>query len=246
MWQDVVELRDFYSGSLGHVAQRMIRRRVRELWPDVRGENVLGLGYATPYLRRFRAEAQRVLALMPGRMGVLPWPGEGRNSTAIAAEDELPLADLSMDRILLAHGLECTDQISAYLREVWRVLADGGRLLVVAPNRRGIWARLDHTPFGHGQPFSMDQLHQILRQSMFVPVRSLRALYVPPGQRRFLLAAAPAWENIGNRWFQPLAGVVLVEATKQTYAGTTVSAAPRRRYAPVGATSGGRDTRRSL
>ena len=48
MWQDVVDLRDFYETQLGQMARRMIRRGVRALWPDVRGQRVLGLGYATP------------------------------------------------------------------------------------------------------------------------------------------------------------------------------------------------------
>ena len=142
MWPDIIDVKDFYDSSLGLVARRMIRRRLRELWPDLRGMNVLGLGYATPYLRPFRGEAERVVAVMPVGMGVLHWPPEGPNLACIADEAELPLPDLSMDRVLLVHGLECTEQLRALLREAWRVMADGGRLLVVVPNRRSIWARI--------------------------------------------------------------------------------------------------------
>lgn len=219
MWPDIIDVKDFYDSSLGLVARRMIRRRLRELWPDLRGMNVLGLGYATPYLRPFRGEAERVVAVMPVGMGVLHWPPEGPNLACIADEAELPLPDLSMDRVLLVHGLECTEQLRALLREAWRVMADGGRLLVVVPNRRSIWARADHTPFGHGHPYSLEQLRRVLREAMFTPVNAARALYVPPSRRRFILAAAPAWENIGDRWFQPLGGVAMVEAGKQIYAG---------------------------
>ncbi len=219
MWPDIIDVKDFYDSSLGLVARRMIRRRLRELWPDLRGMNVLGLGYATPYLRPFRGEAERVVAVMPVGMGVLHWPPEGPNLACIADEAELPLPDLSMDRVLLVHGLECTEQLRALLREAWRVMADGGRLLVVVPNRRSIWARADHTPFGHGHPYSLEQLRRVLREAMFTPVNSARALYVPPSRRRFILAAAAAWENIGDRWFQPLGGVAMVEAGKQIYAG---------------------------
>ena len=238
MWQDIVDLSEFYTSSLGHTAQRIIRRRIRGWWSDVRGDSVLGVGYATPYLRPFRDEAARVLALMPGRMGVMAWPREGPNCAAICDEAHLPLPDLSIDRILVVHGLECSDQVRAYLREIWRVLADGGRLIVAVPNRRGIWARMDHTPFGHGQPYSIDQLHHALNNSLFVPQRSTRLLFVPPSRRRFLMAAAPAWENVGTRWFQPLAGVVLMEATKQMYAGTTVTAGARRIRAVASVPSG--------
>jgi len=234
MWQDVVDLRQFYDTSLGQVARRMIRRRLRALWPDVHGQSVLGLGYATPYLRPFQDEAQRVVALMPARMGVVHWPTEGPNRTAIAEEAELPLEDLSMDRVLLVHCLECTEQLRAHLREVWRVLADGGRLMVVVPNRRSIWARADHTPFGHGFPYSQGQIQKVLREAMFAPLQTSRALYMPPLKRRFLLTSAPAWEELGGRWLQPLAGVTLVEASKQVYAGVVERRRIGRRvYAPV-------------
>lgn len=237
MWPDVVDLHTFYHSSLGHVAQRAIRAQIRQFWPNVTGMSVLGLGYATPYLRAWREEALHVTAVMPARMGVMPWPPDHGNLATIAYETELPLADLSMDRILLVHGLEYSAHLHDLLREVWRVLAEGGRLLVVAPSRRGIWARLDHTPFGHGHPYSTAQLHRILRDAMFAPMRSGRALFVPPSRRRFVLASAPVWEKVGQRWLKPLAGVTMVEASKQIYGGTPVAARAgfRRIYSPSAA-----------
>ena len=62
MWQDIIDLNAFYASPLGQVARRAIRRRIRALWPDLRGQSVLGLGFATPYLRPFQGEAERVLA----------------------------------------------------------------------------------------------------------------------------------------------------------------------------------------
>src|SRR5947207_8712583 len=53
----------------------------------------------------------------------------------------LPLGDAAVDRVLLVHALEMSRDAEALLREAWRVLAPGGRLLAVIPNRRGIWAR---------------------------------------------------------------------------------------------------------
>ena len=218
MWHDVVDLRDFYETQLGAMARRMIRRGVRSMWPDVKGQRVLGLGYATPYLRQFMAEAERTLAFMPASKGVLHWPSEGRGLTALVDETEFPLPDLSVDRVLLVHGLESSEYQSDMLREAWRVLTGEGRLLIVAPNRGGIWARLERTPLGWGQPYSAAQLSRLLRDNMFTPTRSRRALYIPPLRTRALLRSAPAWERIGSRWFPTFGGVVLVEAGKQLYA----------------------------
>jgi len=85
------------------------------------------------------------MAVMPASLGVLGWPPDGRNVVALADEGELPFADYSIDRVLLVHALETSEEVRPMLKEIWRVLAGGGRLMVVAPNRRGIWARLDRT-----------------------------------------------------------------------------------------------------
>ncbi len=218
MWQDVVDLRDFYETQLGQMARRMIRRGIRSLWPNVRGQRVLGLGYATPYLRQFMKEAERVLAFMPASQGVVHWPADGRGLATLIDETELPLPDFSMDRVILVHGIESGEYQLDMLREIWRVLAGDGRLIVVAPNRRGIWAQSDRTPLGWGHPYSTAQLSRLLRDNMFTPTRSERALYIPPVRSRALVRSAPAWERIGRRWFPTFGGVVLLEAGKQLYA----------------------------
>ena len=235
MSSDVVDLRDFYRTGLGQVARRMIRGAIRRIWPDLRGMRLVGIGYPTPFLTAIMPETERTIALMPSSLGVLGWSPEGRNLVTLADEGELPFADYSIDRVLLVHALETTEQAGPMLKEIWRVLAGGGRLLIVAPNRRGIWARLDRTPFGSGRPYTMSQLSQLLRDEQFTPVGSDAALFIPPAQKRMMLRSALAWERIGKRWFPTFAGVVLVEATKQIYAKPAPARAPRRHlvYAPA-------------
>jgi hypothetical protein len=133
------------------------------------------------------------------------------------------------------HGLETSELAGPMMKEIWRVLAGGGRLLIVVPNRRGIWARLDRTPFGSGRPYTMSQLSHLLREELFTPVGTDTALFVPPACKRVILRSAPAWERAGKRWFPRFAGVVLIEATKQIYAKPTAARVPRRRlvYAPA-------------
>ncbi|MDF1794026.1 MAG: methyltransferase domain-containing protein [Thalassobaculaceae bacterium] len=218
MFSDAVDLRDFYDAPLGHLARRMIRRQVREMWPDLRGQALLGLGFTTPYLRPFRGEADRVLAFMPAQQGVLHWPPEGPNLSALVDEGELPLEDASIDRILVVHALEGTEQRAAMMSELWRVLAANGRILFIAPNRRGLWARFDHTPFGHGQPYTVGQLSRLLKDSRFTPTRTVNSVYTPPYTSGLLIRSAPAIERVGERWFTTFGGVVMIEAQKQVYA----------------------------
>jgi SAM-dependent methyltransferase len=214
---DVVDLREFYANRLGVVARHFIGRGIRRRWTDTVGLRVLGIGYATPYLGLFREEAERCLAFMPAAQGVVKWPSQRPALAALVDELEPPLPDAAADRELLVPALEMAHDATALLREVWRVLESGGQLLAVVPNRRGVWARMDTTPFGHGRPYSRSQISQLLREAWFTPVAWSEALYVPPIPRGWFLRSAVAWERAGATISAPFAGVHIVEATKQVY-----------------------------
>src|SRR5258706_15947320 len=195
---DVVDLRNFYAQRLGVVARRFVGRGIRGRFADAHGLRVLGVGYPTPYLGLFREEAERCLAFMPAAQGVVKWPSTRPTLAALVDEYELPLPDAAVDRVMLIHALEMSHDAAALLREVWRVLASGGRLLAVVPNRRGLWARMDTTPFGHGRPYSRSQITHLLRETWFTPISWGEALYVPPIARNWFLRTAVAWERTGS------------------------------------------------
>ncbi len=219
MYIDVIDLRDFYAEELGLTVRQILGQRLATLWPTVRGDRLLGLGYATPYLSAFAPEAERVLAFMPAAQGVVNWPAEGPSAAALVHEDMLPLPDAAVDRVLLVHALEMASDPREVLREVWRVLAPGGRILVVVPNRRGLWARVDSSPFGYGRPYSRGQMTTLLRESQFSPVMWTEALHMLPMKRRKIRRPSSPWEAIGQKLWPAFAGVILVEATKLLYQG---------------------------
>jgi SAM-dependent methyltransferase len=230
MQLDVTDFIKFYDTGLGAVARQGIAPRLRQAWPETRGLTVLGLGYATPYLEAFQGEAGRVLALMLAGQGVVQWPDVGVGQVALAHETEIPLPDESVDRVLLVHALEHTEHIREMLREVWRIMPSSGRLIVVVPNRRGIWARLERTPFGHGHPYSPPQISRLLREAMFSPIATKTSLFMPPMKSRVMLRSAKAMENMG-RVGLGVGGVLVAEAAKQIYAitGTPAPVASRKR-----------------
>lgn len=226
---DVIDLRTFYASPLGDVARRMLGAVIEARWSACRGQCVLGLGYATPYLEALRNEAQRVMAFMPAEQGVVNWPATGPSASALVDATDLPLPDSCVDRALLVHALETSDQPHAVLSEIWRVLTPGGRMMLMTPSRSGVWARVDSTPFGHGQPYSRSQLRSLMRETLFSPIHWTEALYAPPFERPFLLRSAPMFEAIGLRLSLPGAGVHCIEATKQLYRPATARRAARRR-----------------
>lgn len=219
----------FYGSAQGAVASRLLRERLVQVWPDLSRQRVLGLGYAAPYLRAWQGQADRCIAAVPAQVGAARWPLVSPNLSCSVEEATLPFPDLSFDRILLVHGIEAAENARALLREVWRVLKDDGRLLVVAPNRVGLWAHVESTPFGHGQPYSPGQIGRLLAASLFRVERRDFALYVPPVRWRLVLRAARMCERSGH-WLTPrLAGVTVTEAVKDAYAAVPLPSRRQRR-----------------
>ena len=226
MWNDVLDYNRFYRSRLGRAVRDLVQAEIRNHWPDIRGCTLVGMGYATPYMKQFEGEAERLIAVMPAHQGVTHWPRGKPNRVALADETSLPFDDMSVDRLLLVHSMENSEYLRAMMRECWRVLSGHGRLLVVVPSRRGIWARFEKTPFGHGKPYSRAQMERLLGDCLFEPLSITRGLYMPPMDFGPTLRSRDALERIGRRWFPRLGGALFVEAHKQVYAAT-----PARRVA---------------
>ena len=240
MRRDVLELRAFYASPLGEAARDMVLRKLYEAWDTARGLDVLGVGYATPYLEPFEALARRTVAAMPAQQGVERWPAASANRACLSGEVSLPFPNALFDRVLLVHALEESDNPAALLAEVKRVLAPSGRVIAVVANRRGVWARAESTPFGYGRPFTRGQIEEVVRDAGLEPEAWSRALYTPP--MPLFANYADVFEAVGARLWSPMSGVILLEAVKQTFAvkpkGAKAPALvrPSIRPVPVGAT----------
>lgn len=218
MYRSVYDLKAFYNGRVGRVVRRILQERIRDFWPDVHGMSVMGAGYATPYLRIFKQEAERVFAMMPAGQGAHDWPQDGLNCVALSEQAELPIETNTIDRILMVHDLEFSEFMKPALQEIWRVLKSNGRLLVVVPNRSGLWSRADWSPFGQGTPYSASQINFSLRDSLFVQERAETALFMPPLKYSMILKSAGVFERVGPKIYPMMAGLHMIEASKQIYA----------------------------
>lgn len=219
MHHDVIDLRNFYySRALGRIAQRILRDRLLLIWPakSATGMTVVGYGFGVPMLRPYLAHARRVIGLMPQPQGVMAWPAGQENHSVLCDEDGWPLETGSVDRLVMLHGLETSDHPGIVLAEAWRVLGPGGRMVVMVPNRAGLWARTDTTPFGIGRSYTTGQLERQVRGAGFVTEGSGAAIYVPPSNRKFWLRSAVWWEKMGGHIASMLvAGVIWTEFSKQ-------------------------------
>jgi SAM-dependent methyltransferase len=226
MYLDVIDLRDFYASPVGRMVTRQLAPVVAGLIRVDAGTRVLGFGFATPYLAGIEG-AERVLAFMPAGQGVIDWPSGDGSATALVEEDSLPLPDSSIDLVLVVHALEMSPRPNALMAELRRILTSGGRLVIVAPNRQGPWARSDLSPFGFGRPYSRTQIRSLFAEAGFEAEAWTTALHMPPAASRPFLGAAAALDRIGGVIWPAFAGVIVVSAVKRTVQGARVRLKPR-------------------
>ncbi len=228
MRPDVLALYRFYESALGRATCPIIAGKLMRLTAPQADGLTIGFGFTLPYLDMIeRAEGMpgsRYLAFMPAQQGVCHWPGHVGSRTALVEEYHLPLADSSVDRMILVHALEHANRPVNLLREIWRVLAPGGQMIAVVPNRLRSWAAYEGTPFGHGRPYSKGQLSDLLEDQM-LPVDGWdTALMMPP----FIRPLASRTLKYGERPIgvlgKNLGGALIVSARKQVYGAIPKSA----------------------
>lgn len=214
---DIDRLQTFYGSPTGQMAREMVARRVEALWPSANGLDVLGVGHADALLERYRSGARRVISAAPSDQGAERWPADGKSLTTLVEDERLPFPDALFDRVLVCHALEEAESPQRLLREIWRVAAPEARILIIVAHRRGLWARAESTPFGHGRPYTRSQLNRLMEAAMFAPQASARALYAPPIGWGIITSAGDAWEKIGGFAWSGFGGVLMVEALKRLY-----------------------------
>jgi len=218
MRQSVVQLEKFYASRLGRLAEIMVMRRLQNLWPDLSGRHILGLGYAGPYLRPYMGQAKSAVLAMPAAQGAVVTRTKRGIISALVHDDLLPFADASFDHVIVAHGIEEAVDVEALLRELWRVTMPEGKIVIIAAHRRGLWAQFDKTPFGSGRPFSRQQLRRALGRTGFVPLLGAGVLYPPPYSFFARPRLSLGIERLGETLWPGLSGVIMVEAVKRLYA----------------------------
>ena len=219
---DVVQLNEFYASVEGKLATKAIMAALSRMWQPIDNERLVGMGYAIPYLETFGPDCERVINFMTPAIGAVPWPQNQECKTAMVDEINMPLCDDCVDRFLIVHGFEHSENPLQTLQEIYRVLTPKGKLIMVVPNRKGLWAGIEKNPFAWGRPWSRGQLIRTLQDAMFTPVAWSSALHFPPINNRIVLKGGKWIEKMGNRFLSPFGGVLIVEAQKEIYQGIKV------------------------
>jgi SAM-dependent methyltransferase len=239
MFPENYDIQEYYLSAQGTFVFDTLRKRIKHIWPiDEQNSLVMaGFGFTFPYLDLYAEcpenknqqtpeqeenawKAPDIFALVSRRSGLYNWPQGQDNRTVLCRRGEWPFPKESIDRILVIHDGEYASSLDAMLAEIWRVLKPNGRLLMVLPNRTGLWVRRDQNPFGQGASYSIPQVRKVLRESHFVYEGACGALVTPPFQSKFLLRTFGALLEPLGRFCTTASGVQLVEASKRLYAPT--------------------------
>ena len=226
---DILDLAGFYKTPLGRNVQAAMAAHIKNMWPQEADANelLLGYGFAPPLAEQLWPKAEWHF-LMPQQQGVMAAEA-GKKPAILTHEAHWPVRDDSVNRLLFLHALEAANHLDLVLDEAWRVLRPNGRALLIVPNRRGLWARGDTTPFGAGRPFSGSQLRASLQRTGFVPGLMQTALFLPPDMPIGLRSSLKVLERSARLIMPRLGGIWLVEAVKQVPAPQSVERARKAR-----------------
>jgi SAM-dependent methyltransferase len=205
---DVRFLRDFYGTPLGHRAAGDFLRVLSAMAPPPGGK-MLCVGYGLPLFSFVNDQKTQIFWSMPARQGIMPWPSEHPARAVLLEESRLPFAHETFDTIVLIHSLEFTRDPEDFLNEILRVATRAASILLIVPNRLGLWAHMDQTPFGYGHPYSLFQLTDALRACSLKIVAKKAALSFFPS--KYAWARHPLWSRF---WPQPLAGAWCVRVER--------------------------------
>lgn len=175
------ELQRFYASRDGRRAARILAAIVAPVVRKREDVRFLALGYARPLLTGLDpARFERAVLLTPEGAAPVRWPRRAPlSAAAYGLPGEMPFSGALFDQALVVHALEHGDP-GEMLAELHRVLAPAGELILIVPNRAGLWTHFESTPFGLGRPYGRSELTRLLKQEGFKPVSWKTALTAPP------------------------------------------------------------------
>lgn len=215
---NVSDIKSFYHSKYGKIISKEVRVILNSLTSLDLNRKTLFVGFGNPYINQNKKD----FLLMFAHMGVYPWPNQEKNKCILAFENEWPFADQEFDEIIIIHGIEYAYNSSELISECYRCLKGEGKLIVIAANRRSVWAHSHKTPLGYGQPYTLTQIANLLKKESFVLSGIKRALYKLPFSSFYGKTFSILFEQIAKIALQKFSGLVGVVAIKQTYSGVKV------------------------
>lgn len=161
---------------------------------------------------------------------------EAQAGDLCCSDDFLPLADMSLDLLLLPHRLEFSERPHQTLREAERVMMPEGHLLISGFNPLSLWGatrifkklvsgekakpKPELQPYAqaypwHGNFIGLNRLKDWLALLGFEVVSVEMCCYIPPFEQEVWQKRFNFMNDLGEKWFSAVGGVYFVVAKKR-------------------------------
>lgn len=208
MTLDVTFFRDFYNTRLGLYTALDVLLGIRRMNPSWGGKTLF-FGYGLPLFAQFPESEKQMIWAMPARQGIVLWPANHHTRAVLVEDNQMPFADETFDNIVCLHSLEFAQDPEDFLQEIVRVATRGATMTLIVPNRLGLWAHRDKTPFGYGNPYTLSQLTHLLQRCSLTITRKTPVLSFFPCASRW--GNHPFWSRL---WPQALTGAWCVRVER--------------------------------
>ena len=211
-------LRSWFDSPLGLSLQAIETNRLRSILPNLYGKVILQLGALGKMNMIDSSPAPtRVVIDLLG------------NNHAVAVQgfpEALPFAGRSVDIALLPHTLDFASDPHQVLREVDRVLAPEGHVIVLGFNPLSMWGitrvfarRRGRVPWC-AHFFGVARIKDWLRLLEYEVTAGQMLYYRPPLQKESVMDRLYFLDKVGDRWWPLMAAAYLVVAKKRVYGVT--------------------------
>jgi len=152
---------------------------------------------------------------------------DGSEKLPVADNEQLPLANDSIDVVVVHHALDFTRDSHTLLREATRVLRPGGQLLIIGFNPLSLWGlkkvlKIKAEVPWSGRFISHHRVSDWLKLLELHVEKVEYGLHFLPSRWRKALAASAEAAEINGRFKSPFGGAYLVISTKQVIPITPV------------------------
>jgi SAM-dependent methyltransferase len=175
--------------------RRVLSRLLDQVLDGTDNPTILDVGCGTGATTGFLERYGEVTGVDISPLAVKHGREQGRTRLCLADGGQLPFVEGSFDLVTALDLLEHLENESMGLREMWRVLKGGGRLLAVVPAFPLLWSDFDEFS-GHYRRYTSGQLRETIELAGFDITRLsyFNTLLFPFvwGVRRF--------KNFAGRW----------------------------------------------
>jgi SAM-dependent methyltransferase len=207
---------NWFESPLGKRVFAAEEEEMLDILPDMFGYHILQYGYSAEsnYLAASRIPDKTILFLDESEIN------HDLNAIHTSAE-ELPIAEDSIDVIVLPHILEYSKDAHKLLREMDRVLIGDGRVVIIGINPLSLWGvwHLFLCWWGNmpwsGRLISIPKIKDWLSLLDFEVKKTKCFFFLPPiGNEKFLKKLIPL-ERLGRYCWPILGGLYVVVAKKR-------------------------------